>query len=219
MKFFFYYLIILFLFVCCQNSVEEIASKYCECLEENISLPYEEQILKCDTIIYNLYELNDSQEDISIKNVQLDAILQNNCEHYNLLIENIDLSELKENILNTSLGINIESRLTTSEGLEFRTTQDFYYFEANGDTTHLIIKDDIWNDHFNKNQYESFLKIKWKSNCEFQLEMLHTTEPNRKVLYKKGDVFNYKIINRKENYYNVLVYTNEIKQNLRLYIK
>ena len=198
----------------CSNSAEKISKEYCDCIEENQQLPVSERISECEKVLGDLYAWDDDEQTIQNKNRQVDSILRSSCADYNEILK----SMVFDNGEWIPLDTDKTTKLTEDGCTEFKSYQNFYYLEPNGDTTKLKIIDDLWIDNFAGGKYNSYLKMKWLTPCDFQIELVETTEPQRKATFKRGDVFQYRILDKTDTYFLMMVSFDDIRQEFKLYI-
>ena len=123
---------------------------------------------------------------------------QRDCETFRKFLDKVDpqdnWQELKE---------MPKSELTKNERKQFEKNKNFYYLEGNNQLTIVIIENGLWKDIFPDKTF-SKNKFKWLNNDnEFELEFIESTNLTRKGFSRKGDIYNYKIIRKKENYYEI----------------
>jgi len=197
----------------CSVKPEKLATKYCECLEENHNLSAREKIILCDTLLAELYDWNDNQQDIFDKKREVDSILKVSCPEYNKTEKYLTGNAGDWKMLTDET----ETILTENECESFKEYSNFYYLEPDGDTTSLTIKDGWWIDNFSNGKYFSYLKLNWLSPCEFEIELVETSEPNRKAAYSKGEKFRYRILDKDSGYFIMMVTYKEQHQQFLLY--
>ena len=83
---------------------------------------------------------------------------------------------------------------------EFKKRKEFYYFEASGDTTKVIMKNGIWKDSFAHKTF-SKLTYHWISNTEFELVFIESNNETRSNFSVKGDKYIYQILSKEKNFY------------------
>jgi len=196
----------------CQSGIEKIADDYCSCLEENQDLSVKDQLEKCKDQLDQLAAWKDDESAIRRKYEVLDSILLDKCSCFsNLMVSLQPRTDWK------LLEGEVESKISEEQCLDFKNHNRYYYFEGNGDTTHLKIIDDLWIDSFENGKYHSYLSITWISACEFHIELVETDEPARKALFNPGDIFKYQIIDRTDAYFLMTVTFADINQEFKLY--
>ena len=110
---------------------------------------------------------------------------------------------LKESNTNNFIPVDKmpEGSITTLEKKEFTKTKRFYYYEgATDEKTKVLIENGYWFEKFPDNTY-SKCKLIWTSNNEYALEFIESNNEARKSFNKKGDIFQYKLIKKENNYY------------------
>lgn len=198
----------------CSKKAETVADEFCNCLEENQGLPEAVQLEICRELLGKIVCFKDDEKIIKEKLQRFDSLLQVQCNHYSEILRMYSYDNGQWTILESEK----ETELSEEQCSEFWDYSNFYYLESNGDTTHLKIVNDLWIDNFNEGQYFSYLKVHRKSRCEFDIELIETTEPIRKVNFKSGDIFNYRILNKDEGYFLMMVVFEESKQEFKLYV-
>ena len=135
------------------------------------------------------------------------ARLQRNCSEFKLMCERMYPDK----------GGWIHLNKKPISALDKKTCEDFikigkyYYLEANGDTTHLIIKNSTWEDHFLDGTY-SKLKFYWTGDCQFEIEFIESNNETRKNYSRPGDKYKYQVLEKNDGYYKLSVegvWTNE----------
>jgi hypothetical protein len=96
------------------------------------------------------------------------------------------------------------SSLTKINYDDFIKCHTYYYMEGSGDTTHVTITGNIWEDHFTDGTY-SRLKLRWLNNASFELEFVESNNNGRKNYSKPGDKFIYELLQKDDNKYKVSV--------------
>ncbi|MCE2958612.1 MAG: hypothetical protein ACK5R0_10020 [Bacteroidota bacterium] len=102
----------------------------------------------------------------------------------------------------------VEKKLTTSLNKKgcrgLLDHNKLSYLESSGDTVQLVIDKGMWVDRFKDGTY-SKLKMRWISDCEFEIEFIESNNASRKGLSKKGDKYLYQVFDKKDNYYDMSV--------------
>lgn len=86
----------------------------------------------------------------------------------------------------------------------FLDHQNYSYLEPSGDTVNLQIKDGYWIDHFKDGTF-SKLKFDWVNDCEFDVEFIESNNESRMYLSETGDKYRYKIVDKKDGYYDMVL--------------
>ena len=81
---------------------------------------------------------------------------------------------------------------------------DFYYLiptqnQQVSDTTFVTISNNMFLERMKNGRTYSLLEIDWKDKCKFNLEFKESNDPFKKELSKKGDVYEYEILQNNEN--------------------
>lgn len=140
---------------------------------------------------------------------------QHNCKAFkDLLDRNNPIHEDWQNLSERPI-----SEMTTKECRNFSQYENFWYFESNGDTVKLLIKDGVWIDNFKDGTF-SKLKFKWVENCRFEIEFIESNNKLRKDFSKPGDIYKYELLDKTEGYYDVLVEVSDIEtfMKFKMYI-
>jgi hypothetical protein len=96
------------------------------------------------------------------------------------------------------------SALDKMDCQDFIKIGKYYYIEATGDTVHLTIENNIWEDHFLDGTY-SKLKFVWVNDCEFEIEFIESNNPSRKSFSRPGDKYRYQILQKGDGNYQLSV--------------
>lgn len=97
---------------------------------------------------------------------------------------------------------------------DFIKNREYSYIESTGDTVRLSVRADYWTDSFKDGTY-SKLKIRWLTDCEFEIEFIESNNFIRKNLSKPGDRYKYYVIERGQNYYYLAVDQPETNKLIR----
>lgn len=98
----------------------------------------------------------------------------------------------------------ILGKLANEDCSMFFDHEHFYYLETTGDTVNLEIKNGIWKDHFKDGTYSKLHFIK-TSDCSFTLEFIESNNFNRANFSRPGDQFLYRVLDFKEDQYDMSV--------------
>ncbi len=126
--------------------------------------------------------------------------MQRNCKEFKSILERLET--------NKGDWVKVDempvSTLTEESYQEFLKIGKFYYKEYSGDTVHLSIANGIWEDHFKDDTY-SRLKLRWLRDAEFQIEFIESNNLSRKNFSKPGDKYNYKLLEKDDKKYKLLL--------------
>lgn len=126
--------------------------------------------------------------------------LQRNCKEFSLIVER----------LNPNKGDWIHEDKKPVGSLQKKACEDFIkikrysYMESNGDTVHLTIDNNLWEDHFSDGTY-SKLKFHFIGDCEFEIEFIESNNETRKSFSHPGDKYKYQILSKEKGYYKLSV--------------
>lgn len=97
-----------------------------------------------------------------------------------------------------------KSIASARECSDFFKIQKFNYLETNGDTTYVLITHNSWTDNFNDGTY-SKLSLARINDFDFEITFIESTNFSRKNISNTGDKYQYRIIEKKENYYLIVL--------------
>lgn len=125
--------------------------------------------------------------------------LQRNCPEFYRIISRLygndgDWKEESE---------SLKSKLSKKECKQFFKRGKYWYLEGNGDQTYVQFDAEYWTDTFTDGT-TSKLHMHWNNTCEFQIEFIESNNLIRKNFSRKGDRYNYTILELKDNYYEML---------------
>lgn len=126
--------------------------------------------------------------------------LQLSCNEFKIALEKQDINKGDFTPVDTLL----QSFATPNECSAFFKTQKFMYLEPTGDTTYVLMTANNWTDHF-KDGTISRLSLVRTNDFDFELTFIESTNFTRKNLSNVGDRYHYRILERKENYYLMLL--------------
>ena len=135
--------------------------------------------------------------------ISIDQRLQRKCPDYIKILDKIH----KPKRGNWTYLKNIpKSRITDKQIDEFKNTQSFYYIKKSGSEVPVKIENNQWIDLLPNNTY-SKLDLEWLTNTSFQLKFIESNNLHHKGSSRKGDIYKYNIIERKKNYYLLVLTT------------
>lgn len=122
--------------------------------------------------------------------------LQRNCNDFLELLDR--LNPPKDTVSRT---INKPtSQISKSQMKQFREQKKFYYIEASGDTTKVVMEKGVWTDYFSDNT-SSKLTYRWISETEFELIFVESNNETRANYSVKGDAFLYQVLSKENDFY------------------
>jgi hypothetical protein len=142
--------------------------------------------------------------------------LQRNCTTFSELLDRLEPpKEASERVTVKPIPV-----ATTQEIKEFKVREEFYYFEINGDTTRVQMKNGLWKDHFTDNSYSN-LKYKWLNEHEFELTFLESDNEGRSLFSAPGDTYIYQLVSKMADYYQMSVHIpgQKVYAKFKLYFK
>jgi hypothetical protein len=202
------YIIIIFGFYlltsCVNYDTKVLGDKFCECLEKNKSISDTNRLIECYKYVTNNYKLKFPDSHL----MQMDIYLFKNCSEFAKITtsKNGKFSTDKTSIIND-----------TSECKRFLNIKHFYYLTNQNDTTFVEINNNIWTERLNNNTYYSKLKIDWTSACSFQLIFIESNHPYKSKLSKRGDTYNYQIIDSRPDFYRLTLIMKNYYTEFNLY--
>ena len=143
-------------------------------------------------------KIDSSKQDDAFEFIS--ARLQRNCNAFKLLLDRMYPNK----------GDWVREDKKPISSLDKKTCEDFIkiktysYLEANGDTVHLTIENNFWEDHFLDGTY-SRLKFYWTRDCEFEIEFVESNNETRKNFSRPGDKYKYQILEKDNGYYKLSV--------------
>lgn len=130
--------------------------------------------------------------------------LQKNCDSFRNILTELEI--------NKSDWIKIDEKpksiVSSKDFAKFVKQSKFYYKEYNGKIVNVIISENIWTETFEDNT-TSILEFKKKSDYEFELIFIKSTNSMRSNLSIKGDKYNYGIYKIDNGVYSVWILNND----------
>jgi hypothetical protein len=185
--------------LCISQSISEIDSfsnSMCEYLR---TLEIENDTLKIETLYQEkFYPYLNKIDEIKVDKVgqQVYYRLQRNCVEFRELLDRLDPP--KEAVSRTTE--KPKPKIKRKEIKEFKKNNEFYYFEASGETTTVRMENNNWTDSFSDNTV-SELNYKWLNETEFELTFIRSDNETRKNLSVKGDKYVYQVLSKEDDYY------------------
>ena len=183
-----------------QNKRDSIANLICKTIIENRTDDDTTRInIAFEKYLYTfLATYNETEREEVFTNIYYR--LQRNCLEFKKILQKIIPNQGDWEMLTEKP----TSKVTAQDCREFKQKRYYYYLEANGNKTRVEIHEGFWTDTFTDSTY-SKLKFKWINDCEFEIEFIESNNESRKNMSKKGDTYRYSIIDRKENYYDMVL--------------
>jgi hypothetical protein len=126
--------------------------------------------------------------------------LQLFCNEFKILLEQLDENKADW----TAIDSLPESMATQKDCSDFFAMKQLWYLEPGGDSTHVVITSTSWEDHFRDGTI-SKLSLVRTSDFDFELTFIESTNFTRKNLSNAGDRYHYRILEKKEKYYVMLL--------------
>lgn len=178
------------------KEVDSVSNVMCDYLK---TLEIENDTLKIRTLYEEqLYPYLGKIEQTQIEKVgqQVYYRLQRNCVEFRNLLDRLDPP--KEAV--TRLTEKPKSEISKKEMKKFKKQHKFYYYEADGETTNVIMKDGKWTDSFSDNTF-SKLTYNWISQNEFELVFIESNNETRSNLSVEGDKYVYQVLSKEKGFY------------------
>ncbi|HBX61656.1 hypothetical protein, partial [Empedobacter sp.] len=101
-----------------------------------------------------------------------------------------------------------------------KSASELYYFDYEGNKTIVKIEDNNWIEYFIDESF-SKLKLYWIKNNDFNLEFLESNNSMKKSFSRKGEIYQYRILSKENNYYWIAYYTKDLNNivKFKLYIQ
>lgn len=142
--------------------------------------------------------------------------LQRNCTTFSELLDRLEPpKEAQQRVT-----IKPTPSISAQDISEFKNKENFYYFEVNGDTTLVHMKDGKWKDQFT-DQTTSNLDYTWLNDYEFELTYLHSNNEGRSLFSAPGDTYIYQLLDKKDTYYEMSlnIPSQKVYVKFKLYFK
>jgi hypothetical protein len=190
------------------DQIDSLANEMCETVilisaqNDSIGKP-----IKQDAVISQLGEKHVRPYISNIPSHKIDSMillielrLEKTCEEYGKI--RYEQTENKGDWVRHS--DKPEKKLKDIECKYFFKIENYSYLEPNGDKVELEIKNGYWVDHFLDGTF-SRLKISTDENCDFTIEFVESNNEIRKGFSKKGDKYNYAILENNDGFYKLSV--------------
>jgi hypothetical protein len=111
-----------------------------------------------------------------------------------------------------------EQSINLAECESFKDITNFFHVESNGDSVKIEINDAHFINYFKDDTF-SKLSIEWINCIQFNLTFIETNNEDRKDLGYPGYQYKYTIVEKKENYFEVIIQTlgTDLIEFLKLY--
>lgn len=183
-----------------QELIDKLTKQLCGCLEEKKAKSLDD-LMPCfeDLIVDNLKEIKKLYNAETIEGVNMEE-----------LGNKIGVKLVKEcdYVINTfpSGTVEEEKKVKRQPNLTCNDLKkgDFYYLTPNpvlkvSDTTFVTITNNMFLERMRNGRTYSMLEIRWKDKCKFDLEFKESNDPFKKELSKKGDIYEYEVLQNNAN--------------------
>jgi len=144
----------------------------------------------------NPYLIGLGEEKAEVIGTRLFYRLQRNCGEFRDVLRRIDPpADWNEKNMKKPT-----SKASKQDVESFKELSNFYYFEATGDTTLVVMKEGNWTDAFADSTF-SYLTYEWLSDNEFELKFIRSNNETRSNFSVKGDRYVYQILEKSDNYF------------------
>lgn len=180
---------------------DKLIDKMCENfkMNDNLSDSTRINILNEKFIFPYLKQFSDSERENIIDNLYFR--FQKRCEYFRDYLQRVD-PPVNDNWIRLNAKPHIS--ISDEEITHFKNHPKFYYFEYGGERTEVDMDKKYWKETFS-DKTNSKLFLKWIDKNKFVLEFIESNNNTRKNFSKKGDTYNYELINKVNNFYWVLV--------------
>ena len=131
---------------------------------------------------------------------------QKNCKEYAGLIKNYSEKNTENWI---SINYLPQSTINESDFKLIKKSSEFYYFDYEGNKTIVKIENNNWIEYFIDESF-SKLKLHWLNNNDFNLEFIESNNSMKKSFSRKGEIYQYRILSKENDYYWVVYYNNDL---------
>ena len=145
-----------------------------------------------------LNQFSDSERDKKVDYLYLR--FQKRCENFRGYLQKVDPPK-GENWVRLNEKPEIE--ISDNEIKNFKSNNNFYYFEYAGEKTLVKTNKMHWIETFSDGT-NSKLFYKWIEKNKFELEFIESNNLNRRNFSRKGDQYIYQIIRKENNFYWIL---------------
>jgi hypothetical protein len=127
--------------------------------------------------------------------------MQRNCTTFSELLERLEPP--KEAV--ERLKIKPKPVISIKEVQDFKGKDAFYYFEVNGDSTFVSMKNTRWQDSFADGTV-SKLDYNWINDYEFELTFKASNNKARSLFSVVGDTYIYQLLAKETDHYELTVF-------------
>ena len=131
---------------------------------------------------------------------------QKNCKEYADLIKNYSEKNTENWV---SINYLPQSTINESDFKLIKKSSEFYYFDYEGNKTIVKIENNNWIEYFIDESF-SKLKLHWLNNNDFNLEFIESNNSMKKSFSRKGEIYQYRILSKENDYYWVVYYNNDL---------
>lgn len=165
---------------------------------ENLSDTLRIEILNKKFVFPYLKQFSDLGQEEQVQYIYFR--FQKRCESFREYLQKVD-PPVNDNWVR----LNERPKITVSEKElnDFKGATNFHYFEYAGEKTRVKTDKKYWIEIFSDGT-TSKLFYKWIDHTKFELEFIESTNYTRKNFSKKGDKYNYQIINKEDHYFWIL---------------
>lgn len=193
------------------DNIDKLIDKMCFNFEANKELDDSLRlaILNQKFIIPFLDQYSESEQ--SDKEMLLFYRFQKQCEIFKEFILRIDPPKTDSWV---SLTSKPKITISRDEIKKIKKIKRFYYIENSGEKTEVSIKKKYWIESFPDGTY-SKLYFKWTENNKFELKFIESNNDIRKYFSSQGEVYNYEVISKEDNYYWIYIDSQKKSETLK----
>lgn len=194
----------------CQNIDEKrdlLIQKLCNILSKNKNLDDLARINLVNQDANLIKYFKDLPKDkIEAEEEALFYRFQKNCKEYADLIKNYSEKNTENWV---SINYLPQSTINESDFKLIKKSSEFYYFDYEGNKTIVKIENNNWIEYFIDESF-SKLKLHWLNNNDFNLEFIESNNSMKKSFSRKGEIYQYRILSKENDYYWVVYYNNDL---------
>lgn len=194
----------------CQNIDEKrdlLIQKLCNILSKNKNLDDLGRINLVNQDANLIKYFKDFPKDkIEAEEEALFYRFQKNCKEYADLIKNYSEKNTENWV---SINYLPQSTINESDFKLIKKSSEFYYFDYEGNKTIVKIENNNWIEYFIDESF-SKLKLHWLNNNDFNLEFIESNNSMKKSFSRKGEIYQYRILSKENDYYWVVYYNNDL---------
>ncbi|WP_291118671.1 hypothetical protein [Empedobacter sp. UBA7248] len=220
-----YYLTYILFIICSISFSQNIDEKrdilihnLCKILSENKNLNDLERInLVNQNVSLIKYFKDFSKDEIQAEEEAIFYRFQKNCKEYTDIIKKFSEKNNENWITLENLP---KSTINDKDYNLVKSASELYYFDYEGNKTIVKIEDNNWIEYFIDESF-SKLKLYWIKNNDFNLEFLESNNSMKKSFSRKGEIYQYRIVSKENNYYWIAYYTKDLNNivKFKLYIQ